>query len=115
MSPKKTSKKKEKKELKLVLVKWLDAYSYYGGSVDKETFTRDSEDEWIIYSPGFLMVDNEDYIALAGSWIPETFTGENRGHSDKFKELHNIPRAYIKSITVLKEFDCVAFNDSDIG
>lgn len=120
MSPKKTTKKNKK--LKLVLVEWEDGYSYYGNSYMLKEARNEGADKWIVRDVGFLIDDCDDYVVLSESWSPETFPKLGRGarirneehmHVDKFKNLHVIPRPYIKSIQVLKEFDCVAFNDSD--
>ncbi len=103
MSPKNKVNKPDK--LRLVLIKWRDAWGSDYTKGDLEYMRDQAKDEWIVMSVGFVIEENDDSISFSREWICAT-----KGHSDKFEALQKIPKSMIIEIKELKQFECKAMN-----
>ena len=81
---------------KLVLVEWIDSHSMSGWN-DTDQVLRDIEDhDFTCWTAGWLIKDEEDYIALASS--KTSFKPPQTGqYGDVFK----IPRVAVRDISPL--------------
>ena len=84
---------KDRKKLKKVYVEWEDVVAESGWyKMDKAIEWCEDKQQSLITDIGFIVIENEDYIALTQSYYE---------CDQEYDGIKKIPRKYIKKIRIL--------------